>query len=123
MSEKMTSQNKLTEFKSVPYNKPQNLQNTAYPEIVFCYIAQIFAYFILPHIVLYFIFCCGFLVTIVLHHAHKDAHLFCLYFFPCHVHYYLVFYFNSPADYFVLILAQKNYVLSFYRTFHRFVLF
>ncbi len=62
--------------------KWKNLQNTAYPEIVFCYIARIFAYFILSHIVLYFTFRCGFLVTIVLHRAHKDAHLFCFYFFP-----------------------------------------
>ncbi len=31
----------------------KNLQNAAYPEIVFCYIARKFAYFILPHIVLY----------------------------------------------------------------------
>jgi hypothetical protein len=100
----------------------KNLQNTAYPEILFCYIARIFAYFILPHIVLNFIFCCSFLVTIVSHRAHKDAHLFCLNFFSCHVHYYL-FYFKPPADYHILILAHKNYVLSFYRTFHRFVLF
>ncbi len=34
----------------------KNLQNAAYPEIVFCYITRKFAYFILPHIVLYFIF-------------------------------------------------------------------
>ncbi len=40
-------------------------------------------------------------------------------FFFCHVHYYL-FYFNAPADYYILILAQINYVLSFYPTFHMF---
>jgi hypothetical protein len=67
------------------------LQNTAYPEIVFCCIARIFAYFILPHIVLYFIFHRGFLVTIVSHRAHKDALFFCLYFFSCQVHYVLFY--------------------------------
>jgi hypothetical protein len=61
--------------------KRKNLQNVAYPEIVFCYIAQKFTYFTLPHIVLYFIFHHGFFVGIVSQHAHKDAHLFRLYFF------------------------------------------
>ncbi len=85
------------------YNR-KNLQNAAYPEIVFCYIAQKFAYFILPHIVLYFIFRHDFFVGIVLQHAHKDAHLFCLHFFSCHV-FCLLFCFNAQADYYILILA------------------
>ncbi len=61
----------------------KNLRNTAYPEIVFCYRTNI-RQFILPHIVLYFIFRRGFLVTIVSHRAHEDAHRFCLYFISCH---------------------------------------
>ncbi len=93
----------------------ENLQNAAYPEIVFCYIARKFAYFILPHIVLYFIFCHVFFVRIVSQRAHKDAHLFCLYFFSCHI-LCLLFCFNAQADYY-----KKR--LSFYRTFQRLVLF
>jgi hypothetical protein len=46
---------------------------------------------------LYFIFSRRFLVIIVSHCAHEDAHLICLSFVSCHVHYYL-FYFNAPAD-------------------------
>jgi hypothetical protein len=85
----------------------KNLQNAAYPEIVFCYIPQKFAYFILPHIVLYFIFCHGFFVGIVSQRAHKVTNLFRLYFFSCHV-LCLLFCFNAQADYYILILAWKK---------------
>jgi hypothetical protein len=57
-----------------------------------------------------------------LQRAHKDAHLFCLYFLFCHVLCFL-FCFNAQAEYYILILAQKGKVLSFYCTFQRFVLF
>ncbi len=79
-------------------------KNTAYPEIVFCYIARKITYFILPHIVLYFIFRHSFFVGIVSQRAHKDAHLFCLSFFSCHV-LCLLFSFYAQADYYILILA------------------
>jgi hypothetical protein len=88
--------------------KRKNLQNVAYPEIVFCYIARKFAYFILPHIVLYFIFRHGFFFGIVSQRAHKGAHLFCLYFFSWRI-LCLLFCFNTQADYYILIiLAQKK---------------
>ncbi len=74
------------------------MQDTAYPEKVFCYIAQKFAYFKLPHIVLYFIFHHGFFVGIVSQRAHEGAHLFHLNFFSCHV-LCLLFCFNAQADY------------------------
>jgi hypothetical protein len=48
--------------------------------------------------------------------------LFCLYFLLCHVLCFL-FCFNAQAEYCILILARKGKVLSFYRTFQRFVLF
>jgi hypothetical protein len=85
----------------------ENLQDAAYPEIIFCYIAQKFAYFILPHIVLYFIFRHGFFVGIVLQRAHEDAHLFCLYFFSCHV-LCLLFCFNAQADYYFNFGTKKK---------------
>ena len=66
-------------------------------EIVFCYVSQIFAYFILPHVVLYFIFSRRFLVIIVSRRAHKDAHRICLNFVSCHVHYYS-FYLEGPGQ-------------------------
>jgi hypothetical protein len=84
----------------VVYALRKNMQNATYPEIVFCYIAQKFAYFILPHFVLYFIFRHVFSVGIVSQHAHEDAHLFCLYFFSCHV-LCLLFCFNAQADYYI----------------------
>jgi hypothetical protein len=65
----------------------KNLHNPTHKEIVFCYVSRIFAYFILPHVVLYFIFSSRFSVIIVSHHAHEDAHLICLNFVSCHVHY------------------------------------
>ncbi len=89
------------------YDFRKNLQNPTHKEIVFCYVSRIFAYFILPHVVLYFIFSCHFLVIIVLHRAHKDAHLICLNFVSCHVNYYL-FYFNAPAGYYILIFGTKK---------------
>ncbi len=83
------------------------MQNPTHKEIIFCYVSQIFAYFILPHVVLYFIFSRRFLVIIVSHRTHKDAHLICLNFVSCHVHYYL-FYFNAPADYYILMFGTKT---------------
>jgi hypothetical protein len=89
----------------------KNLQNATYPEIVFCYIAQKFAYFILPHIVLYFIFRHGFFVGIVLQRAHEDAHLFCLYFFPVT---YFVSYFVLTHKLIILFLFwHKTKVFHF----------
>jgi hypothetical protein len=60
----------------------KNLQNAAYPEIVFCYIAQKFGYFILPHIVLYFIFCHGFLLELCRSVLTKMPIFFTYIFFP-----------------------------------------
>ncbi len=57
------------------------------------------------------LFCTLFSITvfvgIVLQRAHKDAHLFCLNYFSCHV-LCLLFCFNAQADYHILILAQKK---------------
>ncbi len=66
--------------------KRKNLQNPTHKEIVFCYVSRICAYFILPYVVLYFIFSRRFLVIIVSHRAHEDANLICLNFVSCHVH-------------------------------------
>ena len=92
--------------------KRKNLQNPTHEEIVFCYVSRIFAYFILPHVVLYFIFSRRFSVIIVSHRAHEDSHLICLNFVSCHVHYYL-FYFNAPADYYFNFWHEKTMYFHF----------
>jgi hypothetical protein len=75
------------------------------------------SYFVMSHeyspilycltLFLYFIFSRRFSVIIVLHRAHEDAHLICVNFVSCHVHYYL-FYFKAPADYYILIFGAKK---------------
>ncbi len=62
----------------------KKLQNPTHRGIIFCYVSWIFAYFILTHVDLYFIFSHRFLVIIVLHHTHEDAHLIRHIFVSCH---------------------------------------
>jgi hypothetical protein len=54
-----------------------------------------------------FYFPSRFFVVIVSQCAYEDAHLFCLYFFSCHV-LCLLFCFNAQAAYYILILARKK---------------